>query len=350
MSELLRGEFIAVLHNMKNKCDLVYSDIFSLENLYSAWSEFLVGKSSKPDVEEFSIHLIDNIVSLGEKLTDKTYLHGDYKSFFINDPKRRHIHKASVQDRLLHHAVYRKLYPHFDKIFIHDSYSCRLGKGVYKAIDRFDTFARKVGQNHTKTCWVLKCDIRKFFDSIDHEVLMAILSVHISDKDILWLLQNIIDSYHGERRREAGLPLGNLTSQLFGNVYMNIFDQWVKHVLKQKYYIRYADDFVFLSQDKNELHSLIQPISHFLCDRLHLELHPSKVTLESVFSGIDFLGWVRFPHHTILRRKTKERMFRKFVDNPKDEVFISYLGLLSHGDTYNVEQELRNMHWLLSEA
>ena len=333
---------------MKNKCDLVYRDIISLGNLYCAWSEFLTGKRSKPDVEEFSVRLVDNIVSLSEELTNMSYRHGGYKSFFIHDPKRRHIHKASVRDRLLHHAVYRKLYPYFDCHFIYDSYSCRLGKGVYKAINRFEMFTRKVSQNHTKTCWVLKCDIRKFFDSIDHAMLMVILSDHISDRDILLLLQNIIESYQGEQRQGAGLPLGNLTSQLFGNVYMNIFDQWVKHHLKVRYYIRYADDFVFLSQDKDELYDLIDAIRDFLSDTLRLTLHPNKIVLKPVSSGVDFLGWVKFSHHSILRRKTKEQMLRKLADNPKDEVFQSYLGLLSHGNTYGTEQELRNLFWLLN--
>jgi RNA-directed DNA polymerase len=334
---------------MKNMCDVPYGDIISLKNLYSAWDEFLVGKKPKSDVEEFSVRLIDNIVSLEEDLVNMTYTHGGYKSFFIHDPKRRHIHKASVRDRLLHHAVYRQLYPYFDRHFIYDSYSCRLGKGTHKAIDRFEAFAQKVSKNHTKTCWVLKCDIRKFFDSIDHGVLMTILSEHISEKNILLLLQNIIDSHHVERRHGAGLPLGNLTSQLFGNVYMNIFDSYVKHDLKQKYYIRYADDFVFLSQNKTELQSLIQSIRDFLRDTLRLELHPNKVVLESVSSGVDFLGWVRFPHHMLLRKKTKERMFRKLALNPKEEVFRSYLGLLSHGDTHKLAKEVRNLSWLLTD-
>lgn len=333
---------------MKKFCTVSYHDIVSLENFYCAWSEFLVGKRTKLDVEEFSVRLMDNIMLLANDLSDMSYRHGGYKSFYVNDPKRRHIHKASVRDRLLHHAVYRKLYPYFDRHFIYDSYSCRLGKGVYKATDRFEIFARKVSQNHTKTCWVLKCDIRKFFDSIDHEVLMDVLTEHIPDKNILWLLQNIMDSFHGEQRHGAGLPLGNLTSQLFGNIYMNIFDQWVKHNLKQKYYIRYADDFVFLSDDKETLDSLIAPLRDFLFERLRLILHPNKIVLKPVSSGVDFLGWVKFPYHSTLRKKTKKRMLRKCADNPKEEVFRSYLGLLSHGNTYIVEQELRNLYWLLS--
>ncbi len=331
----------------KNGCRVRYEDIISFENLCYAWREFLPGKRAKPDVEEFSVHFIDNVVSLTDEFTNMSYRHGGYKSFFIHDPKRRHIHKASVRDRLLHHAVYRQLYPYFDKRFIYDSYSCRLGKGVYKALDRFKVFSRGVSKNNTRQAWILKCDIKKFFDSIDHNVLMSILTEHVFDEQVLGLLHNIIDSYHGNRGNGKGLPLGNLTSQLFSNVYMDIFDQWVKHKLKQKYYIRYADDFVFFSEDRDELIRCLYSIQAFFLDRLHLELHPNKIELTSVSSGMDYLGWVHFPHHSILRKKTKERMFRKLRENSKPEVFQSYLGLISHGDTFGVEQELRNVYWLL---
>jgi retron-type reverse transcriptase len=145
-----------------------------VNNLFLAWSEFVIGKRSKNDVQEFSRNLIDNILSLHESLINKTYRHGGYHSFYINDPKRRHIHKASVPDRLLHHAIYRLLYPFFEKTFIYDSYSCRLGKGVYKAIEQFNSMSYKISKNNTKTTWVLKCDIQKFFDSIDHDILFRI--------------------------------------------------------------------------------------------------------------------------------------------------------------------------------
>jgi RNA-directed DNA polymerase len=332
---------------MKIQLTHKYNDIICVNNLFLAWNEFVVGKRSKQDVQEFSRNLIDNILALHESLVNKTYRHGGYHSFYINDPKRRHIHKASVEDRLLHHAIYRLLYPFFEKTFIHDSYSCRLGKGVYKAIERFDKFSYKVGKNDTKTVWVLKCDIRKFFDSIDHEVLFNILKNHIPDKDILWLLNNVIDSYHNENKHKVGLPLGNLTSQLFANVYMNVFDQWVKHNLKAQQYIRYADDFVFFGTDKIQLNSLIESVRLFLLDELNLTLHPKKISQKTLSSGIDFLGWVHFLHYKKLRRKTKERMFRKLIDKPKDEVFQSYLGFLSHGNTWKIEKELRNFYWLL---
>lgn len=145
----------------------IYHNIISIENLLAAWREFLHGKRSRKDVAQFSVHLTDNILSLHRELADKTYHHGPYKAFRINDPKPRDIHKASVRDRLLHHAIYRILYPYFDTKFIFDSYSCRRGKGTHRALDRFRDYARKVSKNHTQTVWVLKCDIKKFFANID---------------------------------------------------------------------------------------------------------------------------------------------------------------------------------------
>lgn len=218
--------------------------------MFSAWEELIVGKTNKNDVQSFALNLFDNVATLHDDLVNKTYKHGGYYSFFINDPKRRHIHKAEVRDRLLHHAIYRLLYPFFERTFISDSYSCRLGKGVYKAIENFDIKSYEISKNNTKTCWILKCDIKKFFDSIDHKVLLNILGGYIPDPNIMSLLSNVIDSYHNEQKRNVGLPLGNLTSQLFANIYLNVFDQWIKHKLKTKHYIRYADDFVVFSSDR----------------------------------------------------------------------------------------------------
>lgn len=172
-----------------------YEEIISLENLCLAWREFIVGKKAKTDVQMFSRRLMDNIVSLHEELANQTYRHGGYVSFYVNDPKRRHIHKASVRDRLVHHAIYRILYPFFERTFINDSYSCRLDKGTHKAINRFRTAASKVSKNYTTNCWVLKCDIKKFFASIDHKILLKILDEYIPDKNTVGLLKNIIESF-----------------------------------------------------------------------------------------------------------------------------------------------------------
>ena len=287
---------------------------------------------------------MDNIYSLHNDLTNKTYKHGDYKAFKINDPKPRDIHKATVRDRLLHHAIYRILYPYFDQKFIYDSYSCRVGKGTHKAIYRFESFIRKVGQNNTKTCWVLKCDIKKFFANIDHDILKSILAKHIDVKESLWLLGQVIDSFQTPSRQglagKRGLPLGNLTSQLLVNIYMNEFDQFVKHKLKVKYYIRYADDFVVLSQDKKYLEDILEKMKEFLSNDLKLTMHPDKVFIKTITSGVDFLGWVHFPKHRVLRTATKRRMFRNLKQSPKEESRQSYLGMLSHGDGYKIKKEI----------
>ncbi|MFH1611029.1 MAG: reverse transcriptase/maturase family protein [Patescibacteria group bacterium] len=333
---------------MKIQLSHNYVDIIGLNNLYKAWEEFVVGKANKDDVQLFALNLFDNVAKLHDDLLDRTYKHSGYYSFFINDPKRRHIHKAEVRDRLLHHAIHRKLYPFFDRTFLSDSYSCRLGRGVYKAIESFDVKSHKVSKNNTKSCWVLKCDIKKFFDSINHTVLLNILADYIPDQNIIWLLSNVIDSYHNENMHGVGLPLGNLTSQLFANVYMNVFDQWMKHTLKAEHYIRYADDFVIFSNDKYQLEDMIEPIREFLSHRLCLILHPTKTVIKTYASGIDFLGWVHFPNYKKLRVKTKQRMFRKLTNEPQPEIFQSYLGLLTHGNTFKIESELRNAYWLLN--
>ena len=339
-----------------------YNDIISIENLLFAWQEFLCGKRKKKDVIEFQLRLMDNIFNLHNDLKNKTYKHSSYEAFKINDPKPRDIHKARVRDRLLHHAIYGILYPFFDTKFIYDSYSCRIGKGTHRALDRFKYFANKVSKNNTKTCFILKCDIRKFFANIDHDILESILKKHIEDENIIWLLGQIIDSFHSNtyisdsvnmqnnKNRiynsiyaiaEIGLPLGNLTSQLLVNIYMNEFDQFVKRDLKIKYYIRYADDFVIFSEDRKYLVDILTQMKEFLNNKLKLNMHPDKVFIKTLFSGVDFLGWINFLDHRVLRTSTKKRMFRNMSNNPKKEAIQSYLGMLSHGSGYKLEKYIK---------
>ncbi|MEK7606163.1 MAG: reverse transcriptase/maturase family protein [Patescibacteria group bacterium] len=318
-----------------------YKDIISVENLLGAWREFLKGKRSKNDVQDFQWKLMDNILKLHHDLAQRTYCHGGYDAFNISDPKPRNIHKATVQDRLLHHAIYRKLYLYFDKRFIADSYSCRLNKGTHKAIERFKQFGYRVSKNNTRTCWILKCDIRKFFASVDHQILIQILEKHIFDRELLGLLKEITGSFY-VGRLGVGLPLGNLTSQLFVNIYMNEFDQWMKHIVKAKYYIRYADDFVVLSHDKDYLTELIPRIADFLEERLKLAPHPDKVFIKTLASGVDFLGWVHFPDHRVLRTTTKRRMSRRLEKEFSFRTTQSYLGLLRRGNTEKLKETLLN--------
>lgn len=344
---------------MRTQFQKKYEDLISLENLFAAWAEFISGKRKKRDVQEFSLRLTDNLVQLHSELVNFTYAHGGYQAFNISDPKPRNIHKASVRDRVLHHAIYRQLYLFFDQTFIADSFSCRVDKGVHKALNRFRTVALKVSKNNTRTVWVLKMDIKKFFANIDHKVLLNILKSYISTptssslkeggerEGVMWLLEKVIRSFSVVPGR--GLPLGNLTSQLFCNVYMNKFDQFVKRKLHVKYYLRYADDFVFFSDDREWLAKHIWAISDFLDKGLKLSLHPDKIFLRTLASGVDFLGWVHFPSHRVLRTVTSRRMFRRIQQTPQNEVLQSYLGLLGHGHTFKVKQKILNWYALWAE-
>lgn len=329
-------------------CCVSFEEVISVENLCAAWEEFIRGKRKKKDVQEFGFRLGDEIVALHEELQVGTYKHGPYHHFSINDPKPRSIHKALVRDRLLHHAIHRKLYPFFFATFIADSFSCQKGKGVHKALDCFRRMAWKVGKNQSRPCWVLKCDIRKFFASVDHAMLIHILNKKIMDRRVLGLLKSVIGSFFASPGK--GIPLGNLTSQLFANVYLNELDQYVKHGLRINGYIRYADDFVFLSPDREELLVALPKVSSFLQGTLHLDLHPDKVWLKTLASGVDFLGWVHFPYHRILRTKTKKRMLKRLVKNPESATFNSYEGMLKHGNAYGLGQNLLNQYWFWQET
>ncbi len=322
---------------------MMYNHIISLENLLEAWKEFLKGKRGKKDVQEFQYKLSDNIFALHSDLKNKTYAHGGYHAFNISDPKPRNIHKATVRDRLLHHALYRKLYPLFDIHFIHDSYSCRKLRGTHRALKRFREFANIASKNNTKTLWILKCDVRKFFASIGQKILSEILKKYITDVDVIDLIRRVTDSFSSTAIGK-GLPLGNLTSQLLVNVYMNEFDQFMKHDLKAEHYIRYADDFVIMSRDKAWLEQILVKVGNFLHEKLALELHPNKISIRTLASGVDFLGWVHFPVHDVLRTVTKKRMFKRLeLDHGKPEIVQSYLGLLGYGNAEKLKSEVKKM-------
>ena len=312
-----------------------YEEVMTFENLFLAWREFVRDKSKKADVIMFQSKLMDNLFELYEELKDKKYRHDSYQAFKINDPKPRDIHKARVRDRVIHHLLYNILYDFFDTTFIYDSYSCRKSKGTHKALVRFRSFVLKESHNMTKSYYVLKCDVRKFFASINHDILKNILRKRIANTDILILLENIVDSF------SIGLPLGNLTSQLLVNIYMNEFDQFMKRDLKVKYYIRYADDFVIVSQDKKYLENMILVIADFLEKRLRLKLHPDKVFIKSIYSGVDFLGWIEFGNHRVVRTSTKKRMMRTLQkNNYQKESISSYEGMLQHGNAYTIKKEI----------
>lgn len=330
-----------------------YTDLVSPENLFIAFDEFKRGKRKKEDVMSFERNLELNIFELSQQLFSKSYQHHTYATFTIWDPKYRIISKAEVRDRVVHHVLYNYLYSIFDKTFIFHSYSSRLTKGTHIGVKNFHKKTRKVSENFSKPCYALKCDIKKFFASINHSILMSLLKKKVVDPDILWLINNVIQSY--SNTPNTGLPLGNVTSQLFANVYLNQLDRFIKHDLHIKYYFRYADDFVILNQSKDYLKKLIDLIDEFLQTELKLRLHPQKVFIRKLKQGIDFLGYVCLPHCRTIRTKTKRRMFKKF-DQRQNEMFAgertsesfnqtlqSYLGLLKHANSRGLVRKLEKL-------
>lgn len=287
-------------------------------------------------MQRFEFNLEDNLFDLSSELKSKYYRHSHYTSFNVCDPKLRRIHKASVRDRVLHHAIFRIIYPIFDKNFIFDSYSCRTDKGTHRAVNRLEKFLLKLSCNNRNLIFALKCDIRKFFASIDQDILLWLVKKKIADENAVWLIEKIIRSF------SQGLPLGNVTSQIFANIYLNELDQFIKHGLKVKYYLRYCDDFIILSQDKEYLENLILLFDNFLKKTLGLSIHPDKIIIRKYNQGIDFLGYVVLPYHRALRTKSRRRIFKKIKINKEklekgliddmafNQSLQSYYGMLKH--------------------
>ena len=324
-----------------------YSSLISIENVFQAWEEFRKGKRAKRDVRVFERHLEDNLFDLYQKLATKNYRHSSYVDFYVCDPKRRHIHKATVADRVIHHLLYNYLYRVFDKTFIFDSYSCRKEKGIHKAVARLARLAKIVSKNYGQNCWAQKLDIKKFFDSVDHQILIDLISKRVKDKDIVWFISQIIKSFHSEQGKDKGIPLGNLTSQIFANICLAELDQFVKHKLKVKYYLRYADDFLILASKKDQLIEHRESIESFLESYLKLQFHPQKIILRKLTWGIDFCGYIVLPYHLLPRTKTRRRIFKKVLRlQLSDQSLQSYLGYFTHANTHQIQQNLKNLFWL----
>jgi len=314
--------------------------ITSAENLFVAWERFRRGKRGRADVQAFEPHLEANIFDLSDRLRRGQYRHSPYQPFTIHDPKQRQINKATVVDRLVHQAVVQVIEPLYERGFIYDSYSCRVGKGTHVAIDRLRTFLRRASRNDAQTVYALKLDIRKFFANVDHDILIGLLKRKIVDPDTINLMREIIDSFSSDAGR--GIPLGNLTSQLFANIYLHELDWHIKQQIRFDYYLRYCDDFIFVSTNREALLEQIEPIQDFLTTYLRLQIHPDKIHLRSWQQGIDFLGYVLKPDCTLVRTKTRLRMLSRLEETN----LTSYLGVCSHADSFELQLSLHNNLWL----
>jgi RNA-directed DNA polymerase len=339
----------------------LYPQICTWENIYLAWRKARRGKRGREPAASFEFDLETNLVQLRRELLEKTYGPGPYVSFYIHDPKRRLISAAPFRDRVVHHALCNVVEPLFERRFIFDSYANRVGKGTHRALDRCQQFARRF-------CYVLQCDVRQFFPSIDHAALQVILGRVIADPDVIWLVDRILESGIGvlneeyqmawfpgddlfAANRPRGLPIGNLTSQFWANCYLDPFDHFVKRELRCKGYLRFVDDFLLFADDKETLWAWREAVVERLAG-LRLRIHERRAHPRPVTEGIPFLGFVVFPTHRRLKRRNAvnyRRRLRGLVDAyqagdvPADRVAASALGWINHaryGDTWGLRHDV----------
>ncbi len=297
----------------------LWNDVVSFEALLEAAEQARTGKRFRPAVAAFDFHLEHELLKLQDELSTLTYRPGGYRSFFIYEPKKRQISAAPYRDRVVHHTLVNVLEPIFERTFIVDSYACRKGKGTHAAVNRCQQYSRQYR-------YVLKADIRKFFPSLDHQILKGLLARKIKDPYVLWLLDQIIDGSNPQEEipltfpgddlftsseRRKGIPIGNQTSQFFANVYLDPLDHFVKDRLGMKGYVRYVDDFLVFSDAKKCFTEIREQIRQFLVT-LRLRLHPKKNVIFPVRDGIRFLGYRVFPTHRLLP-KDNVRRFRRRV-------------------------------------
>jgi RNA-directed DNA polymerase len=338
----------------------LFDRMVAVENLLLAWRHFKRGKRQRKDIQYFERYVEDFIFDLHEDLATLSYQHGGYQHFHVFDPQKRYISKACVRDRLVHQMLYAVLTEVFDQTFVFHSFSCRVDKGTHAGVHELQKILRKVSRNGKQACFALKMDVQRFFDSVNHDILKSLLRKRIQDHRVLCIIDRVIDSFGSQpdHIRNIGLPLGNVTSQIFANVYLHPLDDFVKHTLQQKYYLRYCDDFIIVAHEKSQLTALIEPIGNFLAQKLLLTLHPKKIILSNMHQGIDFLGYVLFLNHRLLRTSTRRRMQRrlkakydaylkqKITPTHMDQCLQSYLGILSHANAYHLTQSLKNTYWI----
>ncbi|MBU2589552.1 MAG: helix-turn-helix domain-containing protein [Nanoarchaeota archaeon] len=328
-----------------------YNELCSYENLETAFNRARKGKTLKEYVINFEKKLKKNLLQLRTELVMHTYQPKPLEIFILRDPKTRKISKSEFRDRVVHHAICNIIESVFDKRFIYDSFANRIGKGTLNAIKRFDTFKRKVSKNNTIKCYVLKADIKSYFDTVNQGILIKILSKQIHDDRIMWLIKIILDNHQGKEKNK-GMPLGNLTSQFFANVYLNELDQFVKHKLKVKYYIRYVDDFVILHQSKVKLEEYKEKINQFLKEQLNIKLHPEKSQIIKLEKGIGFLGFRIFYHHKLIVKKNMRKFEKKMQRMKKlyqinkinrEKIIEKYEGWIAYASNANTYKYRKRM-------
>jgi RNA-directed DNA polymerase len=371
--------------------DINYSQL--TEELFSAYFDCRKNKRNTHNALRFEKHLEKNVFQLIDEIYQGKYQLGRSIAFIVKKPVKREIFAADFRDRVVHHWLINKLNPLFEHLFIQDSYACRVGKGTHYGVKRADRFIKACSDNYTKDCYILKLDVQGFFMHISRQLLFEMLEQFIdenyteSDKALVLEIsrkiifnapaQNCIikgnkKDWEGLPRNKSlfhsppdcGLPIGNLTSQVFANFYMHWFDQFVTQELGMRYYGRYVDDFIIVHRDKDRLKALIPQLSLFLRSSLHLTLHPKKIYLQHYSKGVKFLGTVIKPNRIYIADRTKgnfynaierQNLVAKDHRPSKDEkaTFLSsmnsYLGIMKHYNSYRLRKRMifkrLSAHW-----
>ncbi|MEK7581836.1 MAG: RNA-directed DNA polymerase [Patescibacteria group bacterium] len=358
-----------------------------LYDLFQAYYDARKHKRSTINALKFEIDYETKLFKLYEELKNESYKIGPSICFISFKPVKREVFAADFRDRIAHHLIYNYISPVFEKLFINDAYNCRIGKGTSYGIKRLDHFIRSCSENYKKDCYILKLDIKGYFMAIDKRVLYkkiekTLLSFpqkresSIFDRDfILRLVKRVIfndptkncrikgkkENWQGLPKSKSlfcagenkGLPIGNLTSQLFANIYLNDFDHFIKHKLSCKYYGRYVDDIVIVHRDKQYIKSLIPAIRKYLKNNLSIELHPKKIYLQHFSKGASFLGSVIKPYRIYIKNRVKGNFYKKIIfwnnlfrhceeSQQRSNLFLasvnSYLGMLKQFNTYNLRK------------
>jgi len=327
----------------------LWPEITSFENLHLAYLKARRNKRFKPDVLRFSANLEERLCEIRQSLLDKSYHTGPYYAFFVYEPKKREVAALPFRDRVVHHALCNIIEPIWEARFIYDSYACRVNRGTHAGTDRVTEFLRRAQRKWGQT-YVLKLDVRKYFPNVDHNTLMRLLEKRIACADTLWLVGEIVSSWP-IRGGERGIPIGNLTSQFFANVYLHELDKFVKQSLYAKFYVRYMDDAVIIHGDRDWLHEARERIKEFLAAQLRLVLN-SKTNVFPAAQGINFLGYRIWPTHRLLRKSSMKRMKRKLrrfeAEYPAGQVgldriqasIMSWIGHTRHAECYHLRRRV----------
>ena len=340
--------------------------MFTYKQLYECYLKCRQNKRNSINQLVFEIDAEQNLLRLEEDLNNRTYLPARSMCFVVDRPKMRQIFAASFRDRVVHHVLVDHLEPIVEPKLIHDSYACRKNKGTHGAVKRLQGFTRSVTENNSKRAYCLQLDVRSFFVTINKNILFDLVMKYTKDPDMIWLARVII--YNDctkncrmtrgkdlikhipehktlfKQTKNKGLPIGNLTSQFFANVYLNELDQFAKHVLRCRYYVRYSDDFLILHREMKQLEKWKKELGLFLKEKLDLELNTAKTIIYPISDGIDYLGYIVRPFYILVRRRVVNNLKQKiFSGTLNKQAFVSYMGHFKHANANRLERHIKAM-------